>query len=85
MNPTRSEVSETIRFPNNDDVPNTRSAGQASVNAFEQSAIPPIDMDATWMSGYENLWDDLMTGTVENNNLTMDFWPQFDNLPIGML
>jgi hypothetical protein len=40
-------------------------------------------MDATWTSGYESLWDDLMTGNIEN--LTMDFWPQFDNLPIGML
>lgn len=81
----RELVSETIRFPNNNDVPNIRSAGQASINAFDQSAIPPLDMDAMWTNGYENLWDDLMTGTVENNNLTMDFWPQFDNLPIGML
>jgi hypothetical protein len=56
---------------------------QESRNISDQFAIPPFEMDATWTGGYESLWDDLMTGNIEN--LTMDFWPQFDNLPIGML
>jgi hypothetical protein len=61
----------------------TSQAYQESRNISDQFAIPPLEMDATWTGGYESLWDDLMTGNIEN--LTMDFWPQFDNLPIGML
>jgi hypothetical protein len=58
---------------------------QEAINTADQLVIPSLEMDTTWTSGYENLWDDLIAGNLEDNNLTMDFWPQFDNLPIGML
>jgi hypothetical protein len=57
---------------------------QASTNTPHDFAIPSLEMDATWTSGYESLWDNLVAGDITENNLTMDFWPQFDNLPIGM-
>jgi hypothetical protein len=63
----------------------TGQANQESRNTSDQFAMPPLEMDMTWMSGYESVWDDLMTESIGNNNLTMDFWPQFDNLPMGML
>jgi hypothetical protein len=60
-------------------------ANRDAMNTADQLGLPSLEMDATWTSGYENLWDDLIAGNLEDNNLTMDFWPQFDNLPIGML
>lgn len=57
---------------------------QEPTNRSDQMTLSSLEMDATWSSVYENLWDDLMAGTTDNNHLTMDFWPQFDNLPIGM-
>lgn len=62
----------------------TNQAAQESTDASNEFAIPSLEMDATWTSGYESLWDDLVAGNITDNNLTMDFWPQFDNLPIGM-
>lgn len=66
------------------EIPTSR-VDQEPTNMSDESGLPPLDMDATWTGGYENLWDDLIAGNLENNGLTMDFWPQFDNLPIGML
>ena len=63
---------------------NAGPADQERTNPSDQMTLPSLEMDATWSSVYENLWDDLMVGTTDNNNLTMDFWPQFDLLPIGM-
>jgi hypothetical protein len=60
-------------------------ADQEVMNTADQLVIPSLEMDAIWTSGYENLWDGLIAENLEDNNLTMDFWPQFDNLPIGML
>jgi len=62
----------------------TSRGDQEPTNISDEPGLPPLDMDATWTGGYENLWDDLIAGGLENNGLTMDFWPQFDNLPIGM-
>lgn len=42
-------------------------------------------LDAMWMNGHESLWTELMAEDMNNNYLTMDFWPQFDNLPVGSL
>jgi len=63
---------------------NTVRVDQESMDTSGQVSMPPLDINASWTSGYENLWDDLMTGNLENDGLTMDFWPQFDNLPVGM-
>jgi hypothetical protein len=62
----------------------TGRVDQTSMDTPHDFAIPSLEMDATWTSGYESLWDDLVAGNVTENNLTTDFWPQFDNLPIGM-
>lgn len=63
----------------------TSEVVQGPTDISDEPAVPPLEVDSTWASGYENLWNDLMTGNLENDGLTMDFWPQFDNLPIGML
>ncbi|KAG9943716.1 hypothetical protein KCU85_g8494, partial [Aureobasidium melanogenum] len=44
---------------------------------------PPLGSDGSWMNGHESLWSDLLAENIEDNYLTMDFWPQFDNLPVG--
>jgi hypothetical protein len=87
-NDTTQQIGEPVAqmngvSPNCSVEQDTSQAEQQSANLSDQLADPPLEMGATWMSGYETLWDDLMTGDIEN--LTMDFWPQFDNLPMGML
>ncbi|KAH0365343.1 hypothetical protein KCU65_g6106, partial [Aureobasidium melanogenum] len=44
---------------------------------------PPLGTDVSWMNGHESLWGDLVAENIDENYLTMDFWPQFDNLPVG--
>jgi hypothetical protein len=88
LNETTQEIRKQVTrtsgtSPNGGTEQDTSQADQEPAHASEQFIMPPLEMDATWMSGYESLWDDLMTG--DNENLTMDFWPQFDNLPMGML
>jgi hypothetical protein len=83
---TGPSLPQTTHRSSNNGVESIAShADQEAMNTADQLIIPPLEMDATWTSGYENLWDDLIAGNLEDNNLTMDFWPQFDNLPIGML
>jgi hypothetical protein len=82
---SRHPVLHTSGSSNNGGIEqNTSQADRAPIDSSDQLAMPLLEMDATWMSGYDSLWDYLMTGNHENN-LTMEFWPQFDNLPIGML
>ncbi|CAD0084588.1 unnamed protein product [Aureobasidium vineae] len=80
---------QMMRMTANDDVARpTNSTSQPTQDIVDKSHepnIPSFETDAMWITGNENLWNDLMAGTMDNNNLTMDFWPQFDNLPIGML
>jgi hypothetical protein len=33
--------------------------------------MPPLEIDASWTSGYENIWDDLIAGNLENDGLTI--------------
>jgi hypothetical protein len=80
---TREHLTRTTGASSNGVTAQYTSQGdQVSTNTSNQFTIPSLEMDAMWTSGYESLWDDLMTGNIENN---MDFWPHFDNLPIGLL
>lgn len=57
---------------------NTHNAGVID----DSFAMPSLELDNAWLNGHESLFDDLIAENLDNN-LTMDFWPQFDNLPIG--
>ncbi|KAK5999460.1 hypothetical protein QM012_005461 [Aureobasidium pullulans] len=58
---------------------------QTEHNAPDPFLNPLSEIDALWTNGHENIWTDLMAEGMDNNCLTMDFWPQFDNLPISTL
>ncbi|CAD0050204.1 unnamed protein product [Aureobasidium pullulans] len=64
-------------------MPNSNN-NREPASAPDHFTIPSFELDAMWMNGHESLFDDLIADNMDNNNLTMDFWPQFDNLPIGM-
>lgn len=85
MNGVKLSFPQSTRIPNESGVQqHTPQADHESTSTLDQVPMPRLEMNATWTSAYENLWDDLMAGNLENDGLTMDFWPQFDNLPIGM-
>lgn len=56
---------------------------QTESDAPNDMVGPPLGTDESLMNGHESLWSDLLADNVEDNYLTMDFWPQFDNLPVG--
>lgn len=58
---------------------------QTEQDALDRSTGPSSGIDEMWMHGHESLWSDLMAEDMDSNYLTMDFWPQFDNLPVGTL
>lgn len=79
-------MSRTIQLPNNS------NAHQIANHMVQTESVAPDHVtgpqpgtDALWMNGHETLWNDLMAENLDNNYLTMDFWPQFDNLPMGTL
>lgn len=85
-NEVRLSLPKTTHLPPDSGVGrNTSLLDQGTTNISDEHIDTPLEMDATWTSGYEDLWDDLMTGIFENDGLTMEFWPQFDNLPVTML
>ncbi|CAD0111467.1 unnamed protein product, partial [Aureobasidium uvarum] len=84
-----SSVARTMRMTDNNNAQrstnNTSHVNQDIVGTPHYSSVQPFESDAMWVTGNESLWSDLMAENLDNNNLTMDFWPQFDNLPVGML
>ncbi|THX97591.1 hypothetical protein D6D08_00429 [Aureobasidium pullulans] len=84
---SRASVAQTAQMSvaanQHHSMPNSNN-NREPASAPDHFAIPSFELDAMWMDGHESLFDDLIADNMDNNNLTMDFWPQFDNLPIGM-
>ncbi|KAG9519271.1 putative RTA1 domain protein, partial [Aureobasidium melanogenum] len=71
----------TIQLPNNSNAHQIANYITESVAPGHVTGPQP-GTDVLWMNGHETLWNDLMAENLDNNYLTMDFWPQFDNLPM---
>ncbi|TIA26098.1 hypothetical protein D6C83_07937 [Aureobasidium pullulans] len=83
---SRASVAQTAQMSvaanQHHSMPNSNN-NREPASAPDHFAIPSFELDAMWVNGHESLFDDLIADNMDNNNLTMDFWPQFDNLPIG--
>lgn len=82
--PALGDMSEVSMTATDNTLYSADHTAQVSGGAPDHFAIPSFDTDAIWPNGHESLFDDLMANNLDNN-LTMDFWPQFDNLPIGIV
>ncbi|CAD0092384.1 unnamed protein product [Aureobasidium mustum] len=83
---SNAQIVSTTQLRNNDNAyQTTNPAVQTHQDAPDHSIGPLAGTDSLWMNNHENLWTELMAEDLDNNHLTMDFWPQFDNLPMGTL
>ncbi|KAH0353417.1 hypothetical protein KCU83_g3336, partial [Aureobasidium melanogenum] len=79
-----AQMTRTTQLPNNSNAHQIANHMiQIEPDASDHFTGPPPGTDAMWMNGHESLWSDLMAENMDNNYLTMDFWPQFDNLPMA--
>ncbi|KAG9602008.1 hypothetical protein KCU77_g2580, partial [Aureobasidium melanogenum] len=79
-------MDRTIHSPNNSNAHQIANhMVRTEPDAPDHFTGPLPGTDAIWTNGHESLWSDLMADNIDNNYLTMDFWPQFDNLAVGTL
>lgn len=79
--PGQGSTDASLQIPPNGD-PSSLITDQHQ-GGMDRSLVPPHEMIPLWGDGHESMFDDLIAENIDNN-LTMEFWPFFDNLPINV-